>query len=51
MKELRLFQKDLAEEIGVTPSAMGDYLSGRREPTVASLQQIVQVLDVSIELF
>lgn len=49
MKKLRLTQKDLSEEIGVTRGAIGHYLSGRREPTVDSLMKIIQVLDVSAD--
>jgi transcriptional regulator with XRE-family HTH domain len=40
--------KSLSDKLGLTPSAVGHYLSGRRDPKPRMLQRIAEELSVSI---
>jgi len=40
-------QRELAEKLGVSPSAVGMYEQGRREPDAACLTRMAQVLSVT----
>ena len=42
-------QTELASRLGVSPSAVGMYEQGRREPSAQTLLQIAQVLGVSVD--
>ena len=46
MYEMGLTQKALAELIGVSPSRLCDYLSGKCEPTLKIAREICRKLDV-----
>ena len=46
MYELGLTQKALAELIGVSPSRLCDYLSGKCEPTLKIAREICRKLDI-----
>lgn len=46
MYELGLTQKAMAELIGVSPSRLCDYLSGKCEPTLKIAREICRKLDV-----
>ena len=46
MFELGLTQKALAELIGVSPSRLCDYLSGKCEPTLKIAREICRKLDL-----
>lgn len=54
-KELRedqaLSQKDIAKEIGVTPSAWSAYEKGKQKPSVDVLYKIADRFDVSLDWF
>ena len=39
-------QKQLAEEIGVSPSRISDYVNGRAEPTLKIASTLCKVLDI-----
>lgn len=45
----RKTQEDMASEIGVSQGAIGNYESGRREPSLAEVIKIAQILEVSID--
>lgn len=55
IKKLRqsggISQKDLAREIGVTPSYLSHVEAGRREPSIQMLREISEHLDVPPGLF
>ena len=40
-------QKQLAQEIGVSPSRISDYISGRAEPTLKIARLLCQVLNIT----
>ena len=42
-------QSKLAEELGISPSAIGMYEQGRREPSVQTLARISEILGVSMD--
>ena len=44
LKEKNMTQKELAQEIGVSPSRINDYIAGRSEPTL----RIARLLCVSL---
>jgi HTH-type transcriptional regulator/antitoxin HigA len=46
MFELGLTQKALAEIIGVSPSRLCDYLSGKCEPTLRVAREICRKLEI-----
>ncbi len=45
--EIGMTQKQLAFEIGVSPSRVNDYISGRSEPTLKIARMLCQVLNIS----
>lgn len=46
LEEKGLTQKQLANEIGVSPSRISDYVSGRSEPTLKVARMLCQVLGI-----
>lgn len=50
MYEMGLNQKALAELIGVSPSRLCDYLSGKCEPTLKIAREICRKLDVDANI-
>lgn len=50
MYELGLTQKALAELIGVSPSRLCDYLSGKCEPTLKIAREICRKLDIDASI-
>ena len=40
-------QKQLAEKIGVSPSRVSDYISGRAEPTLRVARAICMILGIA----
>ena len=49
MKEQDLKQQALAEEIGISQSALSSWLSGKKEPSIESLWKLADFFDVSID--
>ena len=47
LKEKGMSQKQLAIAIGVSPSRVNDYISGRSEPTLKIARALCQKLDIS----
>lgn len=50
MYELGLTQKSMAELIGVSPSRLCDYMSGKCEPTLKIARQICTKLDIDASI-
>ena len=50
MYELGLTQKGLEEIIGVSPSSLCDYLSGKCEPTLRVAREICRKLDIDASI-
>jgi transcriptional regulator with XRE-family HTH domain len=48
-KSKKLTQKELAEKLGVSYSALCSYEQGLREPNIECLKKISKVLDASID--
>lgn len=48
MKAQGLVLADLAEVLGITVSAVGHYLNGRRTPSVEQVQKIAGILGMSV---
>ena len=46
LQEMGLSQKQLAIEIGISPSRVSDYLSGRSEPTLRIARRLCRVLNI-----
>ncbi len=46
LEEKRMTQKQLAAEIGVSPSRVSDYIAGRSEPTLKIARQLCSVLGI-----
>lgn len=46
IEEKGITQKQLAKEIGVSPSRVSDYISGRSEPTLRIARLLCQILDI-----
>lgn len=46
IEEKGITQKQLAKEIGVSPSRVSDYISGRSEPTLRIAKLLCQILDI-----
>ena len=46
LEEKGMTQKQLAMEIGVSPSRISDYLSGRSEPTLKIARLLCQILNI-----
>lgn len=44
MKEMKITQEGLAETLGVTQGAVAHWLSGRREPDLATISKVLEVL-------
>ncbi|MDY4248671.1 helix-turn-helix domain-containing protein [Bacteroides pyogenes] len=49
LNEKGMTQKQLAGEIGVSPSRVNDYISGRSEPTLRIARLLCRVLNISPE--
>lgn len=47
LKEQNLSQKELAQRIGVSPSRINDYVSGRAEPTLRIARALCVTLGIS----
>lgn len=47
LEEKGMSQKQLAGEIGVSPSRVNDYISGRSEPTLRVARLLCRVLNIS----
>ena len=47
LEEKGMTQKQLAIEIGISPSCVNDYISGRSEPTLRIARMLCQVLGIS----
>ena len=47
LEELGMTQKQLAYEIGVSPSRVNDYISGRSEPTLKNAGLLCRALNIS----
>lgn len=50
MFELGLTQRSLAELIGVSPSRLSDYMSGKCEPTLKIAREICRKLDIDASI-
>lgn len=46
LKEKGMTQKQLAQEIGISPSRVNDYISGRSEPTLKVARLLCQILNI-----
>lgn len=46
LEEKGMTQKQLATEIGISPSRISDYVSGRAEPTLKIARSLCQVLGI-----
>ena len=47
LEDKNMSQKQLAKEIGVSPSRISDYISGRAEPTLQIARLLCQVLGIT----
>jgi len=47
LEEQKISQKELAKEIGVSPSRISDYVSGKAEPSLKIARQICLALNIS----
>lgn len=47
LEEKALTQKELAANIGVSPSRINDYIAGRAEPTLRIARLLCKALDIS----
>lgn len=47
IEEKGMTQKQLAKELGVSPSRVSDYIAGRSEPTLRIARAICTVLDIA----
>ena len=47
LEDKKMSQKQLAQEIGVSPSRISDYVSGRAEPTLKIARLLCQVLNIT----
>ncbi|MDR2205535.1 MAG: helix-turn-helix domain-containing protein [Flavobacteriaceae bacterium] len=50
LSEMGITQKQLATEIGVSPSRINDYVSGRAEPTLKNAGLICKTLNIPAHL-
>ena len=48
-KKIGITQANLAKKLGISPSAVGMYEQGRREPDSAMLIKIADLFDVSVD--
>jgi HTH-type transcriptional regulator/antitoxin HigA len=46
LEEKRMTQKELAGEIGISPSRINDYIAGRSEPTLKIARLLCRVLNI-----
>lgn len=46
LEEKGMTQKQLASEIGVSPSRVNDYVAGRSEPTLKIARSLCRILDI-----
>ena len=46
LEEKGMSQKQLAGEIGISPSCVNDYISGRSEPTLKIVRLLCRVLNI-----
>lgn len=46
LEEKGMTQKELAKEIGISPSRVNDYISGRSEPTLKIARTLCRVLNI-----
>lgn len=47
-KEMHITQREMAEKLGVTNSAISTYEKGIREPSIETIKKIAQILDVKV---
>ena len=47
LEDKKMSQKQLAQKIGVSPSRISDYVSGRAEPTLKIARLLCQVLNIT----
>jgi len=47
LEEMGMTQKQLARKIGISPSRVNDYISGRSEPTLKNAGLLCQVLNIA----
>ena len=47
MREHRMTQRELARLVGVSPSRISDYVSGRAEPTLKVARSLCRMLNIS----
>lgn len=47
LEDKKMSQKQLAQEIGVSPSRISDYVSGRAEPTLKIARVLCQTLNIT----
>ena len=50
-KKFKLTQAQLAKKLGISPSTVGMYEQGRREPDSAMLLKIANLFSVSVDFF
>lgn len=46
LEEKGMTQKQLAQEIGISPSRVNDYIAGRSEPTLKIARLLCQILNI-----
>jgi len=46
LEEKRMTQKELAGKVGISPSRINDYISGRSEPTLKIARLLCRLLDI-----
>lgn len=49
-KEMNISQKELAKMLNVSPSAVGMYEQGKREPGIDMLIKLSKVFDISLDI-
>jgi HTH-type transcriptional regulator/antitoxin HigA len=47
LQEKEMTQKELAVHIGISPSRVNDYITGRSEPTLKVARRLCRQLDIS----
>jgi len=47
LEEKKMTQKQLAYEIGISPSRINDFISGRSEPSLKNAGLLCRILDIS----
>lgn len=52
IKKNKISQEELAEKIGIEPTALSNIVTGRNYPLFSTLEKIIKILDVSfIDVF